>query len=137
MSFLAMSSNSQAESNSVTWAKQFFAAVDSRQPDLIVAFMQPDIRLQMGNASALVGIPRVHAAFLQAAQRFIAIQHSIQGIWRGSWEKGSVVSVEAIVTYTFPDGRIVKLPCTSTLRLQDEKIADYRIFIDPTPAFAD
>ncbi|MCU0550524.1 MAG: nuclear transport factor 2 family protein [Leptolyngbya sp. Prado105] len=137
MSFLALSSNSQAESDTVTWAKKFFAAVDSRQPDAIVTFMQPDIRLQMGNAPALVGIPAVHAAFSQAAQRFVAIQHSIQGIWQGTWEKGDVVSVEAIVTYTFPDSRIVKLPCTSTLRLQDEKIADYRIFIDPTPAFAD
>ncbi|MGG6270787.1 nuclear transport factor 2 family protein [Leptolyngbya sp. AN03gr2] len=119
------------------WAKQFFAIVDSRQPDAIVRFMHPDVRLQMGNASALVGIPAIHAAFTQAAQRFSAIEHDLQGIWQGTWEKGDVVSVEAIVTYTFPNSKIVTLPCTSTLRLQDSKIADYRIFIDPAPAFAD
>lgn len=123
--------------DNATWAKQFFAAVDSRQPDVIVSFMQPDVRLQMANSPALVGIPAIHESFTQAAQRFAAIQHDLQGIWQGSWDKGDVVSAEAIVTYTFADGRTVTLPCTSTLRLQDGKIADYRIFIDPSPAFAD
>lgn len=120
-----------------TWAKQFFATVDSRQPNAIVSFMQADARLQMGNAPALVGIPAIHDSFAQAAQRFSAIQHDLQGVWQGVWDKGEVVSVEAIVTYTFPNGKTVTLPCTSTLRLQDGKIADYRIFIDPSPAFAD
>ena len=120
-----------------TWAKQFFAAVDSRQPDMIVSFMQPNVRLQMANAPALVGIPAIHKSFMQAAQRFAAIQHDLQGIWHGTWEQGEVVSAEALVTYTFPTGKTVTLPCTSTLRLQDGKIADYRIFIDPSPAFAD
>jgi hypothetical protein len=48
-----------------------------------------------------------------------------------------VVSVEAIVKYGLTSGTVVELPCTSPLRLQGEKIADYRIFIEPSPAFAD
>ena len=48
-----------------------------------------------------------------------------------------MVSVEAMVTYELPNGTVVVLPCTSTLRLKGEKIADYRIFIEPSPAFVD
>jgi hypothetical protein len=47
------------------------------------------------------------------------------------------VSVEAIVRYELPSGKVVELPCTSTLRLKGEKVADYRIFIEPSPAFTD
>ena len=55
----------------------------------------------------------------------------------GQWEQGEVVSVEAIVRYELPSGRVVELPCTSTLRLHGEKIAGYRILIESSPAFAD
>ena len=118
------------------WAKEFFAAVDSRKPEKISAYMTDDVRLQMANMEPTVGVAALKAVFQKAADRFKSINHNIQGIWNGEWESGEVVSVEAIVTYELPNGKIVNIPCTSTLRLKDEKIADYRIFIDPSPAFA-
>jgi ketosteroid isomerase-like protein len=119
------------------WAKEFFAVVDSRKPEKIAAYMTDDVRLQFANMEPSVGVAALKAAFQGAADRFKSINHNIQGIWNGQWESGDVISVEAIVTYELPNGKIVKIPCTSTLRLKDEKIADYRIFIDPSPAFAD
>lgn len=118
------------------WAREFFTAVDSRQPDRIIQFMHPDVRLQMANSSEVRGSEAVKQGFVQAAERFTSIRHDIRGIWKGMWSNGPVVSVEAIVEYQFPDGQMVSLPCTSTLRLRDDKIADYRIFIDPAPAFS-
>lgn len=119
------------------WAKEFFAVVDSRKPEEIAAYMTDDVRLQMANMEPSIGVAPLKAAFQGAADRFKSINHSIQGIWNGKWESGEVVSVEAVVTYELPNGKIVKIPCTSTLRLKGEKIADYRIFIEPSSAFAD
>jgi hypothetical protein len=99
--------------------------------------MTDDVRLQMANMEPTVGVNLLIAAFQAAADRFRSINHRIQGVWAGRWEAGDVVSVEAMVTYELPNGTVVVLPCTSTLRLKGEKIADYRIFIEPSPAFVD
>ncbi len=123
--------------NHKQWAKEFFAVVDSRQPEKIATYMTDDVRLQMANMEPSVGVDALKAAFQAAANRFKSINHKIQGVWAGQWESGDVVSVEAIVSYELPSGKVVELPCTSTLRLKGEKIADYRIFIDPSPAFGD
>jgi hypothetical protein len=65
------------------------------------------------------------------------LSHEITGVWSGSWEGGEVKSVEAAVTYTRQDGtRTQPLPATSTLRMEGERIKDYRIFIDVAPLFA-
>jgi ketosteroid isomerase-like protein len=119
------------------WARGFFGVVDSRKPTEIAAFMTQDVRLQMANMPASTGVEALKAAFAAAATRFASITHVVQGVWGGTWEGGDVVSVEAIVRYGLADGRVVELPCTSTLRLRGDRIADYRIFIDPGPAFAD
>jgi SnoaL-like domain len=123
--------------NREQWAKEFFAIVDSNQPEKIVAYMTTNVRLQMANMEPSIGVEPLKVAFQAAADRFRSIIHQIQGIWGGKWEHGDVVSVEAMVRYELPSGRVVELPCTSTLRLQGEKIADYRIFIEPSPAFED
>jgi ketosteroid isomerase-like protein len=91
----------------------------------------------MANFPATVGVHALRAAFAAAAARFESITHVIQGVWSGTWEQGDVVSVEAQVKYRLADGREIELPCTSTLRLRGELVADYRIFMDPAPAFAD
>ena len=119
------------------WAREFFSVVDSRKPEKIATYMTDNVRLQMANMDPSIGVEALTAAFQGAADRFKSISHNIQGIWTGQWELGDVVSVEAIVTYELPGGRTVSIPCTSTLRMKGDKIADYRIFIEPSPAFTD
>jgi ketosteroid isomerase-like protein len=123
--------------NREQWVKEFFAVVDSRQPEKIAAYMTSNVRLQMANMEPSVGVEPLKAAFQAAADRFRPISHEIQGIWGGMWEQGDVVRVEAVVRYELRSGTVVELPCTSPLRLRGDKIADYRIFIEPSPAFAD
>lgn len=119
------------------FACEFFKAVDAQQADNLIQYISSDIRLQMANLEPTVGVESFISAFKSAEQRFDAIEHYIQGIWIGTWEKGNVISVEAIARYHFNDGLLTELPVTSTLRLDsDMKVCDYRIFMDPTPAFA-
>jgi hypothetical protein len=58
-------------------------------------------------------------------------------MWFGSWEEGEVVSVESEITYTRLDGgRLAPLPATTTLRLKQGLVKDFRVFMDPSPLFA-
>lgn len=123
--------------NQEIWTREFFSAVDSRQPEKIAQYMTEDVRLQMANMKPSIGVESLKQAFQAAADRFSSITHTIEGIWTGTWDHGDVISVEALVRYVLPGGKVVELPCTSTLRLRGQKIADYRIFIEPTPAFTD
>lgn len=121
--------------NKEKWATEFFRAVDSSQPDKIAQFVTDDVRLQMANREVGRGVDEFKSAFEGAANRFVSIVHKIEGVWSGVWEQGEVVSVEALVQYELPNKKVIELPCTTTLRLRGDKIADYRIFIEPSPAF--
>jgi hypothetical protein len=115
------------------WARNFFSIVDSRDTALISSFFSDDIRLTFGNRPVIVGREAAGKAF--KSDRLKTVQHDIIGIWRGKDNDADVLSVEARVTYTLDDDSKVTVPCVSTLRLINGKIADYRIFIDPTPVF--
>lgn len=117
------------------WVRSFFATVDSCDAANIAAYFTADVRLRFGNAEPVVGREVVRAAFERTASLLRAVRHEIRGIWSGRDGEVEVVSVEADVTYDLADGRRVTVPCTSTLRLHGDQIADYRIFIDASPAF--
>lgn len=119
------------------WARSFFSAVDAQKADDLRDYFTDDVVFRMANAEPLNGVDTLLDAFGQADLRFTSITHDVTGIWRGTWAGGDVVSVEALVTYTSAEAEPVTLPVTSTLRLNgDGRIADYRIFIEPSPAFA-
>ncbi len=120
------------------FARKFFNAVDQQDVQGLIPYLSQDVRLQMANMPDSLGINALVAAFEATEQRFSAIRHDIQGIYTGTWTEGDVVSVEATAHYKIGNDRDVSLPVTSTLRINGEgKISDYRIFMDPTPAFAD
>ncbi|WED23021.1 nuclear transport factor 2 family protein [Vibrio sp. JC009] len=119
------------------FACSFFAAVDVQCAEGLRPFLTDDVLLRMANMPATIGIEPLIEAFKASEAHFTSVEHIIQGIWTGLWEEGPVVSIEAVVRYGFADGRKIELPANSTLRLtQENKIADYRIFMDPGPAFS-
>ncbi|BDY05052.1 nuclear transport factor 2 family protein [Ferrimonas sp. YFM] len=120
------------------FARAFFAAVDDQHADGLRPYLSDNVRLQMANFPASHGVESLVDAFKATEERFSSITHDVQGICIGNWSEGDVVSVEAIAHYVVREGgNRVSLPVTSTLRLNGEgKVADYRIFIDPAPAFA-
>jgi len=122
--------------NRTEWALSFFMVVDSQKIEDITAYMTNDVRLRMGNFEAAIGVEYARQAFADSAERFMSIQHVVDGVWEGMSAGQEVVSVECRVRYTLKGGREIEIPATSTLRLRGEKICDYRIFIDPTPLWA-
>jgi hypothetical protein len=110
--------------------------VDARDAERTAAFFADDVRIAFGNRPVITGRESARSSFSEAATAFRAVRHDTTGVWTGHDGEYQVVSVEAQVTYTLLDDRSVTVPCTSTLRIRDELIADYRVFIDITPVFA-
>lgn len=117
------------------WAVEFFAAVDSRDGDRVCNYVTEDVRFQMANLPVSHGVDALRASFAAGAQQTSSMAHTIQGVWSGTWERGQVISVEALVRYGLSNGALVEAGATSTLRLVDDKVADYRIFMDPSAVF--
>lgn len=118
------------------YATRFFAAVDAQQAQKLRPYLTPDVTFQLANAPTSTGIDALVEAFAATESLFTSITHDIQGVWSGVWTQGHVISVEANVHYRHVTGEYHVLPVTSTLRLNDQnKICDYRIFMDPSPIF--
>jgi hypothetical protein len=115
---------------------RFFATVDSRNPDAIARWLAPEIRLRMGANDWIAGAANVREAFAATGALYAGVRHEISGIWRGAADGCEVAAVEAMVTYTLQTGEAAQAPCTSTLRFEGDKIADYRIHIDLAPLAA-
>lgn len=119
------------------YAEQFMNYVDSRDWQSLTELLSEDVRLQMANWQAIEGRNNLLETFSRSVAQFSSVTHKIQGVWSGVWTKGQVISVEAIACYELSSGQIIRLPVTSTLRINlDNKVVDYRIFMDPAPAFS-
>ncbi|RQW23336.1 nuclear transport factor 2 family protein [Rhodobacteraceae bacterium CH30] len=118
------------------WARAFLHKVDTGPATALASDLSEDLRFTTANLPTTLGPQALIDAFAAAQQRFESIHHEIVGVTTGCWEEGDVVAIEARAHY-FRNGREIVLPVTSTLRLRGDKVADYRIYIDPAPAFAD
>jgi ketosteroid isomerase-like protein len=113
-----------------------FATIDQMKVEEFVAFFAEDGQFRFGNADTLFGKQAIRDAITEFFSSIQGLSHDITGVWKGEWDLGDVVSVEANVTYIRQDGQVVTLPATSTLRFKGNLIQDYRIFMDISPVFA-
>lgn len=120
-----------------TWVSHLFASIDAMDADAFVAHFADDAVFRFGNGEPAQGRAAVREALAGFFGAIGGLHHVVTGVWRGEWERGPVLSVETAVTYTRADGsQTPTLPATSTLRLEDGVIQDYRIFVDAAPLFA-
>jgi hypothetical protein len=95
-----------------------------------------DGSFRFGNAQPVVGARTIERSVAGFFSTIAGLKHRILGIWSGTWEHGPVKSVELEVVYTRADGTVTEpIPATTTLRIEDGRIRDYRIFVDLAPLF--
>jgi ketosteroid isomerase-like protein len=127
----------ETENETAAWVAQLFTTVDAMQPEAAAAYFTDDAVFRFGNAPPAHGREAIRQALTGFFDMIGGLHHHVTGVWRGQWEHGQVLAVEAEVTYTRQDGsQTPPLPVTSTLRSVDGRIQDYRIFMDPSPLFA-
>jgi len=116
--------------------RAMFATVDRMDPEGVANCFTEDGSFRFGNAEPAVGRSAIREAQVAFFSTIDGLRHDIEGIWVGEWERGEVYSVEARGTYRRKDGSEVSLPVTSTLRMSERLVHDWRVFMDISPLYA-
>lgn len=111
------------------WLKNLFATIDRKDADGFVELLTADARFRFGSAEAVCGREAVRAAVAGFFSTVEGLSHSVTQVW----EEAGVVLTEGDVTYTLGEGRELTLPFLNVFRMDGELVADYRIYIDPSP----
>jgi SnoaL-like domain len=115
------------------FSTRLFGASDAFELDRYVGFLAPDVRFQFGNAAPILGRDNVREAVGSFFGTIAGIKHDILV----EWFPEENVSVQKLsVTYTRHDGNTVVLPAVNVLRIEDDLVTDYQIYVDLTPVYA-
>lgn len=123
------------------WATDLYArAVDHKDASGFAAAFTPDAWLRFGNAAPVVGRDAIRAAIAHFFTQFADLRHEATG----AWLDGDTLVLEAAVTYTRHDRRVVTVRAATVFRLAGadgpgpaRPVADQcRIYVDLAPLFA-
>ena len=111
-----------------------FRDIDRMDADAWAAYLAPDAVMRFGNAEPVHGREACRDALAGFYDTISGLRHEIAE----QWQQDSATIVEATVTYTRTDGRDVPVPVVTIYRTNaDDLIADYRVYIDLAPVFAE
>lgn len=122
------------------WARDLYATcVDNKDAAGFAAAFLPDGWIQFGNAPGITGRAAIETAIAQFFSSFAALRH----VSKGTWLDGDTLVLEAEVTYTRHDGRLVTVPASTIFRLAGgsaehdaPQARECRIYVDLTPLYA-
>jgi limonene-1,2-epoxide hydrolase len=110
-----------------------FAAIDARNAREFADFLTEDARFRFGSAPAVSG----RAAIIEAVAGFFESLAAVSHIITAVSAKGDMLFCEGTTTYTRHDGKEVVVPFADVFEYEAEKIAEYRIYADLAPLYAD
>ena len=110
-----------------------FAAIDAQDGAAFVSFLTDDAVFRFGSAPPVQGRAAVQAAVEGFFGSIAGLSHAIDR----TLGKGDTLVCEGEVTYTRHDGRVVAIPFVDVLEYEGELIAEYKIYIDIAPLYAD
>jgi ketosteroid isomerase-like protein len=114
------------------WVKDYYAAVDSMNMEQYLAYHTDDIKFRFGSTPTTVGKEAIEQGLNQLWGALESLRHQMSGVW----QIGNVTIVEAEITYTRKDGKVVVLPAATILRRDGNLVSDIRINMDINPLFA-
>ena len=110
-----------------------FAAIDAQDGAAFVAYLTDNALFRFGSAPPVQGRAAAQAAVEAFFGSIAGLSHEIQNTLRD----GSTVVCEGEVTYTRHDGSTVAIPFADVFEYEGDKIAEYKIYIDIAPLYAD
>jgi ketosteroid isomerase-like protein len=117
-----------------TWALDFMKAVDGGNLDDLNNLITRDVTLTFANNTPVVGSENLLYIFKMAQESNDRIWHDIEFVSKSCEKDYDIYYVEAKANYQ-RDQEVIRLPVVSCLRVRSGKVFDYRIYMDPTPAF--
>ena len=110
-----------------------FAAIDAKDTEAFVAYLSDDAVFRFGSAPAVQG----RAAIQQAVDQFFGTIAGSKHTIAKSLCEGPTRVVEGEVTYTRLDDSQVTLPFTDVFKYDGKLIAEYKIYMDVNPLYAE
>jgi ketosteroid isomerase-like protein len=112
-------------------ARNFFTAIDTGDVSGATSQLAPDVSLQFGNDTVILGREEVSARLASLMSAVASLSHEVCTIW----VHDDTVICELEITYKRLDGSFLTLPCVDIFRMSNDLIADYRAYLDITPLF--
>lgn len=118
--------------NDTRWTADLFAAIDAKNSQRFLSFLEPDAQFRFGSAPPALGIDAVGGAVDGFFASIKSLSHKLDHVWA----QPDHVICTGTVTYTRHDGRVVGIPFCDVLVMRGQRIKDYLVYIDPAPLFA-
>lgn len=115
------------------WIHQLFTTIDGRDAQQFVTFLTEDARFRFGNAPEVRGRVQIQEAVAGFFGTIQGLQHRIIN----TWIHPDTVICQGEVTYTRLDGSQLTLPFTNIFGLAGKHVAEYLIYMDITPLYAE
>jgi len=111
------------------------AAIDAGELAIATNYLRDDVTVLFGNFAPLTGAATFTRLFEQFTSSLQAVRHEIHHIWPAANDPDVLVAAMT-AHYTRTDGEYVSLPCCNVFRMCGGLIADYRVYMDISPAMA-
>jgi ketosteroid isomerase-like protein len=111
------------------------AAIDAGELAIATNYLRDDVTVLFGNFAPLTGAATFTQLFEQFTSSLQAVRHEIHHIWPAANDPDVLVAAMT-AHYTRTDGECVSLPCCNVFRMCGGLIADYRVYMDISPAMA-
>ncbi|MEO8921260.1 MAG: nuclear transport factor 2 family protein [Caldimonas sp.] len=121
-----------AASSESRWVEDLFAAIDRKDASAFVAFLSPEASLRFANQAPVRG----RDAIGESIAGLFAALHELQHRVEDRWSVPGALVVTGNVTYVRHDGSSLCVPFANVMKVRDERIYDYQIFVDNSALFA-
>jgi uncharacterized protein (TIGR02246 family) len=113
--------------------ESLFAAIDAQDAQTFASFLTEDASFRFGSAPAARG----REAIIEAVSAFFESLAGLSHVLTAVATKGDMLFCEGETTYTRHDGKAVVVPFADVFEYEGDKIAEYRIYADLAPLFAE
>ena len=116
------------------WIAEYFAEVDRMDPDGLMRWYADKGMFRFAGHPPVEGKPAITTVLGEFYASIKAMRHDQTGVWVDQSNQSGVF--EAEVAFTTGDGRDVRIPAVSVLRLKDGLVHDFRFVMDAAPLWA-
>ncbi|MDT2007389.1 nuclear transport factor 2 family protein [Rhodococcus opacus] len=92
-------------------------------------YFSDDCVFRMGNNASVIGKSAIQSWVAQYLTSVASMRHQIIE----EWSAGNVAALRVEVTYTLQNGESFTLPAVTRTRVDNNKVTEYLIFMDPSP----
>lgn len=127
-----LQSDSRAEEGLEAWTARLVRAIDAKDVEAFLELLTPEASFVFGNFPASTGTAAIRATLTTFFAGVRSLEHAVEGAWAVPGHR----VVRGRVRYVRLDGRTVEVPFCNVLGMSGARVADYRIYIDPSPLLA-